>query len=131
MGVRMGSSEIYGVVDELPEIIESLVVGFENSKGNYIMPLFVVLKEGLEFDDTLRNKIRGAIRTSLSPRHVPDEIFAVSSIPKTLNSKRLEVPVKKILSGVAVEKAVNVDSMMNPESLEFFQDLATKLNNKS
>ena len=127
MGVRMGSSEIYGVVDELPEIVESLVVGFENSKGNYIMPLFVVLKEGLKFDDTLRNKIRSAIRTSLSPRHVPDEIYAVSSIPKTLNSKRLEVPVKKILSGVAVEKAVNVDSMMNPESLEFFQDLSTKL----
>ena len=131
MGVRMGSSEIYGVVDELPEILESLVVGFENSKGNYIMPLFVVLKEGLEFDDTLRNKIRSAIRTALSPRHVPDEIYAVSSIPKTLNSKRLEVPVKKILSGVAIEKAVNVDSMMNPESLEFFQDLSTKLNNAS
>ncbi|MFH0958892.1 MAG: acetoacetate--CoA ligase [Pseudomonadota bacterium] len=131
MGVRMGSSEIYGVVDELPEITESLVVGFENSNGKYIMPLFVVLQEGLEFNETLKNKIRNAIRSALSPRHVPDEIYEVSSVPKTLNSKRLEVPVKKILSGVAIEKAVNVDSMMNPESLNFFQDLAAKLNNAS
>ena len=131
MGVRMGSSEIYGVVDELPEIAESLIVGFENSKGKYIMPLFVVLKEGVELNDALKNKIRNAIRSALSPRHVPDEIYAVMSVPKTLNSKRLEVPVKKILSGVPLEKAVNVDSMMNPESLKFFQDLSTSLNNGS
>lgn len=131
MGVRMGSSEIYGVVDELPEIAESLIVGFENSKGKYIMPLFVVLKEGFEFNDALKNKIRNAIRNALSPRHVPDEIYEVMSVPKTLNSKRLEVPVKKILSGVPLEKAVNVDSMMNPESLKFFQDLSTRLNNVS
>ncbi len=129
MGVRMGSSEIYGVVDELPEISESLIVGFENSKGKYIMPLFVVLKEGVDFSDALKDKIRNAIRNALSPRHVPDEIYAVLSIPKTLNSKRLEVPVKKILSGTPIEKAVNVDSMMNPESLKFFQELATRLNN--
>ena len=129
MGVRMGSSEIYGVVDELPEITESLIVGFEDSKGRYMMPLFVVLKEGVDFSDALKDKIRNAIRNALSPRHVPDEIYAVLSIPKTLNSKRLEVPVKKILSGTPLDKAVNVDSMMNPESLKFFQELATKLNN--
>lgn len=131
MGVRMGSSEIYSVVDELPEITESLIVGFEDSKGRYFMPLFVVLKEGLEFNDALKNRIRNAIRNALSPRHVPDEIYEVLSIPKTLNSKRLEVPVKKILSGVPLDKAVNVDSMMNPESLKFFQELATRLNNAS
>ncbi|HMK34079.1 MAG TPA: acetoacetate--CoA ligase [Desulfomonilaceae bacterium] len=128
MGVRMGSSEIYGVVDELPEVLESLVVGFENAKGNYIMPLFVVVRDDVVFDDVLRDKIKDAIRKSLSPRHVPDEIHSVPSIPKTLNGKRLEIPVKKILSGSPLEQSVNVDSMSNPESLKYFQDLAKVMN---
>jgi acetoacetyl-CoA synthetase len=128
MGVRMGSSEIYGVVDELPEVLESLVVGFENAKGKYIMPLFVVLKDDVVFDDVLRDKIKNAIRRSLSPRHLPDEIHAVQSIPKTLNGKRLEIPVKKILSGSPLEKSVNIDSMSNPDSLKYFQDLAKVMN---
>ncbi len=128
MGVRMGSSEIYGVVEELPEVADSLIVGFEDGKGRYLMPLFVALKEGIEFDDALKNKIRNAIRGSLSPRHVPDEIYEVPAIPRTLNAKKLEVPVKKILSGVPLGKAVNVDSMLNPDSLQYFLDLAKKIN---
>jgi acetoacetyl-CoA synthetase len=127
MGVRMGSSEIYGVVDELPEVTESLIVGFENPQGQYLMPLFVVLQPGLNLDEALKNKIKTAIRKSLSPRHVPDEIYAVPEIPKTLNAKKLEVPVKKILSGVSPEKAVNVDSMSNPGSMEFFIRLAEQM----
>ncbi|MEW6140217.1 MAG: acetoacetate--CoA ligase [Thermodesulfobacteriota bacterium] len=126
MGVRMGSSEIYGVVEELPEVVDSLIVGYEDSSGRYNMPLFVVLKESLQLDEALKDKIKVAIRKSLSPRHVPDEIHEVRSIPRTLNGKKLEVPVKKILSGVPVEKAVNTDSMMNPESLVYFQGLAAR-----
>lgn len=124
MGVRMGSSEIYGVVEELPEVLESIIVGFEDPSGRYLMPLFVVLEAGVELDDGLKAKIKSAIRNALSPRHVPDEVYSVPAVPKTLNGKKLEVPVKKILSGVSLEKAANVDSMMNPDSLEYFQRLA-------
>jgi len=123
-GVRMGSSEIYSAVEELPEIADSLIVGFEQS-GAYWMPLFVVLREGVAFDEALKEKIRKKIRTSLSPRHVPDEILAAPSVPRTLNGKKLEVPVKKILMGIPLEKAVNVDSMSNPESVDYFLNLAT------
>ena len=123
-GLNLPSSEIYGVVEELPEVVESLIVGFEDPSGRYIMPLFVVLEAGVKFDDALKGKIKSAIRNALSPRHVPDEIYAVPAVPKTLNGKKLEVPVKKILSGVSLEKAANVDSMMNPESLEYFQQVA-------
>jgi acetoacetyl-CoA synthetase len=127
MGVRMGSSEIYGVVDELPEVVESLIVGYDGPDGEYKMPLFVVLKKGIELDEALKRKIRKAIRSALSPRHVPDEVYAVSEIPKTLNAKKLEVPVKKILSGVPPENAVNVDSMSNPDSINFFIRMARQM----
>jgi acetoacetyl-CoA synthetase len=92
------------------------------------MPLFVVLKEGIALDETLKTKINQKIRSTLSPRHVPDDIFAISEVPKTLNAKKLEVPVKKILMGEPVEKAVNVDSMSNSHSINFFVELAQKLN---
>ena len=88
------------------------------------MPLFVVLQPDVTLDDALRDKINGRIHRLLSPRHVPDEIYAVDEVPRTLNGKKLEVPVKKILSGVALEKAVNVDSMSNPASIEYFVKLA-------
>jgi acetoacetyl-CoA synthetase len=120
LGVRMGSSEIYSAVEDLPEVVDSLVVGFETAGGGYFMPLFVVLEDGLTIDDHLKKKINTKIRSTLSPRHVPDDIFAINDVPRTLNAKKLEVPVKKILTGVPVEKAVNVDSMSNPESIKFF-----------
>ncbi len=127
LGVRMGSSEIYAVVEDLPEIVDSLVIGCEIPGGGYRMPLFVVLQEGVQLDDALRQKINTKIRSALSPRHVPDEIYAISDIPRTLNGKKLEVPVKKILTGVPVEKAVNVDSMGNPEAIQFFVEFAGQL----
>ena len=125
-GVRMGSSEIYSVVEDLPEIADSLIVGFEGPDGEYHMPLFVVLNKGAELDDTLKGKINKNIRSALSPRHVPDSIYAISEVPHTLNGKKLEVPIKKVLSGIAVEKAVNVDSMSNPQSIEYFVELFNK-----
>ena len=127
LGVRMGSSEIYSAVEDLAEVTDSLVVGFETSGGNYFMPLFVVLANGLELDQDLKKKINTKIRSTLSPRHVPDEIYAVKEVPRTLNAKKLEVPVKKILAGIPVEKAVNVDSMANPDSIHFFVEMAKKI----
>jgi acetoacetyl-CoA synthetase len=129
-GVRMGSSEIYAAVEELEEVADSLVFGFETPAGQYLMPLFVVLKEGIELDDTLKKSINDKIRTALSPRHVPDEIYAIREVPRTLNAKKLEVPAKKILSGIPVEKAVNIDSMGNPEAIDYFVRLAHELNKK-
>jgi len=123
-GVRMGSSEIYSVVEDLPEIRDSLIVGFEGRDGQYHMPLFVVLNEGVELTDALKKKINISIRNALSPRHIPDNIFAISEVPHTLNGKKLEVPVKKILAGFPPEKAVNRDSMANPETITYFVDLA-------
>jgi len=128
LGVRMGSSEIYAAVGDLAEIVDSLVIGFETAGGKYMMPLFVVLQEGVELNEALKKKINTKIRGTLSPRHVPDEIYAVADVPRTLNGKKLEVPVKKILTGIPVEKAVNVDSMGNPESIRFFVELAERLN---
>jgi acetoacetyl-CoA synthetase len=130
MGVRMGSSEIYATVEDLPEVVDSLVIGLELSEGQYLMPLFVVLEKGGALNDALKTKINNKIRVTLSPRHIPDVIYAIPEVPRTLNAKKLEVPVKKILSGIPVEKAVNVDSMSNPQSIEYFVGLAGKINVK-
>jgi acetoacetyl-CoA synthetase len=127
-GVRMGSSEIYAVVESMDEILDSLVVGLETPDHGYYMPLFVVYREGLTLDDALKNKIKQKIRDSLSPRHVPDEIHGILEVPQTLNGKKLEVPVKKILMGIPVEKAVNLDSMHNPESINHFVELSHRIN---
>jgi len=126
-GVRMGSSEIYRVVESLPEVLDSLVVDLEGLGGASYMPLFVVLREGVSLDAALERKIKDAIRTALSPRHVPDAIVAVPDVPRTLSGKKLEVPVKKILMGVPVERAANPDSLCNPELLPFFVELASRL----
>ncbi|MFJ6215906.1 acetoacetate--CoA ligase [Streptomyces sp. NPDC092296] len=123
-GVRMGSADIYEVVERLPEIRESLVIGVEQPDGGYWMPLFVVLTEGAELDDALRGRIRTALREQLSPRHVPDEVIAVPGIPHTLTGKRIEVPVKRLLSGAALAQAVNPGSVDNLDHLRFFERLA-------
>lgn len=123
LGVRMGSAEIYRSLEDMPEIADSLIVGFEPKTGGYFMPLFVVLNKGATLDDDLKKKINTKIRSTLSPRHVPDAIFAIESVPKTLNGKKLEVPVRKILMGVPLEKAVNVDSMENPKAIDYFVDM--------
>ena len=98
-GVRFGTSELYGVVDAVPEVLDSLVVGLEREDGSYWMPLFVALRAGATLDDALRARISAAIRTALSPRHVPDEIIEVPAIPRTLTGKKMEVPVKRLLPG--------------------------------
>ncbi|SEQ31576.1 acetoacetate--CoA ligase [Streptomyces radiopugnans] len=123
-GVRMGSADIYEVVERLPEIRESLVIGAEQPDGGYWMPLFVHLAEGAVLDDALRDRIRRAIREQLSPRHVPDEIIEVKGVPHTLTGKRLEVPVKRLLQGADLDKAVNPGSVDDVSLLRFYERLA-------
>jgi acetoacetyl-CoA synthetase len=120
----MGSADIYEAVERLPEIRESLVIGLEEPDGGYWMPLFVHLADGAALDDGLRDRIKETIRENLSPRHVPDEIIEVPGIPHTLTGKRIEVPVKRLLQGTALAKAVNPGSIDNLELLHFYEDLA-------
>ncbi|WP_441248682.1 acetoacetate--CoA ligase [Kitasatospora sp. McL0602] len=122
-GVRMGSSDIYEVVERLPEIAESLVIGLEEPGGGYWMPLFVVLTPGATLDDDLIGRIRTSLRTELSPRHVPDEVITVAGLPHTLTGKRIEVPVKRLLAGTPLEQAVNPGSVDNLDHLRFFETL--------
>ena len=126
-GVRMGTAEIYSAVDKVDEVADSLVVDVPKSGGNSFMPLFVVLEENVDLDEDLKGKIRSSIKENASPRHMPNEIFAVDDIPRTLNGKKLEVPVKKILSGTPPEKAASKESLSNPESLDRFEELAEEI----
>ncbi|RLU82331.1 acetoacetate--CoA ligase [Streptomyces griseocarneus] len=123
-GVRMGSADIYEAVERLPEIRESLVIGVELPDGGYWMPLFVHLAPGAVLDDALLDRIKRTIREQLSPRHVPDEVIEVTGIPHTLTGKRIEVPVKRLLQGTPLEKAVNPGSVDNVELLHFYEKLA-------
>jgi acetoacetyl-CoA synthetase len=119
-GVRLGSADIYEVVEKLPEIREALVIGAEFPDGAYWMPLFVVVEPGNALDDATRERIVSAIRTDASPRHVPDEIWEVPAIPHTRTGKKLEIPVKRILQGVAVEQATNPDAVDDIDALSYF-----------
>jgi acetoacetyl-CoA synthetase len=128
MGIRMGSSEIYRVVEAIPEVLDSLIIGVEQTGGRYYMPLFVVLREGVELDDALRTKIKTTLRTHISPHHVPDEIIQVTDVPRTLSGKKLEVPIKKLFMGIPIEKAISMDALSNPQSLQFYIRLAQEKN---
>ncbi|SCG50293.1 acetoacetate--CoA ligase [Micromonospora humi] len=124
-GVRLGTAEFYSVVEGLDEVVDSVVVHLEDDEGGAgELLLFVVLAEGLELDDDMRKKICRELRTALSPRHVPDEIHQVRAVPRTLSAKKLEVPVKKILTGTPVDRAAAKGALANPESLTAFATLA-------
>ncbi len=119
-GVRLGSAEIYGVVESMPEITDSLVVGIEFPDGGYSLRLFVVPAAGVEVDAGLRERIVRALRQELSPRHVPDEIVAAPGVPRTLTGKKLEIPVKRILQGTDVDAAVSDGAVDRPDLLSWF-----------
>ena len=125
-GLRMGTSEIYSAVDALPEVLDSMVVDLEYLGRESYMPLFVVLRPGAELDDALKKRINDAIRQSLSPRFVPDEIFQVAEIPRTLSGKKQELPIKKLLLGQPLERVVNREAMANPQSLGWFVGFAAR-----
>jgi acetoacetyl-CoA synthetase len=127
MGIRMGTSELYRVVEAIPEVLDSLVVDLEGLGGRPYMPLFVVLRPGAVLDDALTARIKYAIRNALSPRHVPDEILAIPDIPRTLSGKKMELPIKKILQGAEARAVANPDSMANPQVIPYFTELAHRL----
>ncbi|HXL89729.1 MAG TPA: acetoacetate--CoA ligase [Streptosporangiaceae bacterium] len=120
-GVRMGTSEFYRVVEAFSEVSDSLVVdtGKLGTDGKLI--LYVVTAPGHELDDDLAGRLRSALRSTLSPRHVPEEIHQVPGIPRTLSGKKLEVPVRKILLGADPAKAVDPNALVDPEVLNYFK----------
>jgi acetoacetyl-CoA synthetase len=126
-GIRMGTAEIYRAVADVPEVLDSLVVDVPREGTEGWMPLFVVLREGAELNDELAGEIKRRIREQCSPRHVPNEIFQIAEVPRTLSGKVLEVPVKRILMGEAPEKAASRDSLANPATLDYFTELAGTL----
>jgi acetoacetyl-CoA synthetase len=123
-GVRMGTADVYAAVEAFPEVADCVVLGVEQRDGGYWMPLFVQLAPGAELTDDLRDRIRAAIRTSASPRHVPDEILVVPGVPHTRTGKRLEVPLKRLFQGVPPEKAVNPGAVDDASLVEHYVALA-------
>jgi acetoacetyl-CoA synthetase len=116
-GVRMGTAEFYRVVERLDEVTDSLVVDVSDPGGEGRLLLFVVLRPGVELDDGLQERIRAAVRRELSPRHVPDEIRAITEVPRTLSGKKLEVPVKRVLTGTPLDRAVSEGALANPKAI--------------
>lgn len=127
-GIRMGTSEIYQAVESLPEILDSLIIDLELLGRESYMPLFVVLRDTATLNDDLKQAIKQKLRAEVSPRHVPNEIFQIDTVPYTLSGKKMEVPIRKILLGRNIEKSINTGAMRNPDSIAYFIDFAKKLN---
>jgi acetoacetyl-CoA synthetase len=126
-GVRLGTSELYAVVEDVDEVLDSLIVHLEDPDGgNGELILFTVLREGTELDDDLRRRIARSLRDALSPRHVPDTIVAVPHIPRTMTGKKLEVPVKRILQGTPAERVASRDALAQPDALDAYVQFATR-----
>lgn len=126
-GVRLGTAEFYAVVEAMPEIADSLVTHLEDERGGPgELLLFVVMRPPAGLDDALRARIGSELRSALSPRHVPDRIIAVPSVPRTLSGKKLEVPVKRILVGIPPDEAASKEALADPQSLEPFEALAAE-----
>ncbi len=119
-GVRIGTSEIYRAVDQIKEIKDSVIICLERDKGEFYMPLFVMMNENEELSEELKKKIKKVIREAYSPRHVPDEIIATPDIPYTISGKKTEAPIKKIFMGREPEKVVNKGSLRNPDSMKYY-----------
>ncbi|TET35867.1 MAG: acetoacetate--CoA ligase [Planctomycetota bacterium] len=124
-GVRLGTAEIYEVVETLPEVEDSLAIGY-TTDGDQQIILFVKLAQGYELSDELKGKIKNSLRKQASPRHVPAMIFEAPDIPYTFSSKKVEVAVTNILHGRAVK---NRDALRNPESLDFFEGILPEIQN--
>lgn len=123
-GVRIGSAEIYRTLETFPEVTDSLVVCIEEPEGGFYMPLFVEMAPGKTLTETLANAIRSRLRSDRSPRHVPDQIIAAPRIPCTLTGKKMEIPVRNLLMGAAVDQVVSKGAMRDPEVIEWFADFA-------
>jgi acetoacetyl-CoA synthetase len=124
-GVRMGTSEIYSAVERLEEVLDSMVIELERSDGDSSLLMFLVLREGVALDEAMRSKLAASIRSSLSPRFIPDEIHVAPGIPRTLSGKKQELPIKRLFQGRPIEKIINREAMANPEVLEWYQQMAS------
>jgi acetoacetyl-CoA synthetase len=127
-GLRMGTAELYRAIEDVPEVLDSLVVDLEYLGRASYMPLFVALRPGIDLDDALKSRINDKIRAAVSARFVPNDIFAIAEVPRTLTGKKMELPVKKLLLGHPPEKVASRDAMANPASLDYFIALAASLN---
>jgi acetoacetyl-CoA synthetase len=123
-GVRIGTAEIYNVLEGIPKVDDAIVVNLDLPGGKFFMPMFVTLAEGHVLDEKIEAEIRAKLRTEYTPRHVPDKIIQVPSIPVTITGKKLEVPVRRILMGVPADKAANTSAMADPAALDAFLDYA-------
>ncbi len=125
-GIRMGTSELYRAVEAQPEVLDSLVVDLEYLGRESYMPLFVVLRDDVTLDPALEKRLRKAIQAALSARHVPNDIFQVSAIPRTLSGKKMELPVKKLLMGTPPEQVFKLDAMANADCVPWFVAFAKR-----
>jgi acetoacetyl-CoA synthetase len=123
-GIRMGTAELYRAVEQLPEVFDSLVVDLEYLGRESYMPLFVVLRDGLVLDTALTKRLKAGIKVALSARHVPNEIFQVSAVPRTLSGKKMELPVKKLLMGTPADQVFKLDAMANADCVAWFSEFA-------
>jgi acetoacetyl-CoA synthetase len=121
----MGTSELYSAIEALPEVLDSMVVDLEYLGRDSYMPLFVVLRAGQVLDDAMKARLNGAIKSALSPRFVPNDIFSVAEIPRTLSGKKQELPIKKLLLGQPIDKVVNKDAMANSGCLDWYVQFAS------
>ena len=120
----MGTSELYRAVEALPEVLDSMVVDLEYLGRESYMPLFVALRPGVTLDDALKQRLNQAVKEALSPRFVPNEIFQVAEIPRTLTGKKQELPIKKLLLGQPLSKVINPDAMANAACLPWYVEFA-------
>jgi len=130
-GIRIGTAEIYGVLDEIPGIHDSLILNLEQANGTDIMPLFIVLDKGTVLSNELIQTIKNKLKTKCSPRHVPNQFIPVKDIPYTLSGKKMEVPVKRLLMGLTQTSAINRDAIRNPEAMDNFIELKNQIQTAS
>lgn len=123
-GIRLGSADLYAIVEALPEVAESLVIGAEIGADGYYMPLFVQLAEGAR-EESARASIIAAIRRELSARYLPDELIVMRGIPHTKTGKKLEVPIKRLIQGAALDDVVDLGSVDDPSLLQEYADFAS------
>lgn len=123
-GIRIGTAEIYNVLEGIKEVDDALVVNLDLPDGKFFMPIFVKLADGLTLDDGIIGEISARLRREYTPRHVPDKFIQVPAIPATRTGKKLEVPVRRLLMGVPLEQAANTSAMADPSALDAFIDYA-------
>ena len=123
-GVRIGTAEIYNVLESIPEVDDAIVVNLDLPGGHFFMPMFVKLVDGITLDDRITTEINTRLRREYTPRHIPDKIIQVPAMPTTITGKKLEVPVRRLLMGVPLEKAANTSAMADPAALDAFIDYA-------